>query len=261
MWGWAVSELAQDPVQVRILVLFFILFPQRIRAIIEACDSGFYCRTSGLHLWWLNVTFGVDKVPQHLAFLTVSVVVFPPCCHYFSILPYCRSMVSLLRCTIALVIKITILLSLFVKRLDVCWWFLSCDVPVQSLMIYDCILYLTEGRDSSVGTATTYGLDGRGIKLSIPVAERSEVRVCVRSPAGIAGSNPSGGMDVCVVCCKYRQKAKFGRVKTKNQSTRWENGSGCSLMVGNVRALFLPWHKCSTLAKMGDMRQCVWGLE
>ena len=33
----------------------------------------------------------------------------------------------------------------------------------------------------------------------IPVAERSKAWVCSRSPAGIAGSNPAGGMDVCVV--------------------------------------------------------------
>jgi hypothetical protein len=29
------------------------------------------------------------------------------------------------------------------------------------------------------------------------VAERSNAWVCSRSPAGIAGSNPAGGMDVC----------------------------------------------------------------
>ena len=33
-----------------------------------------------------------------------------------------------------------------------------------------------------------------------PVAERSKERVCGSSLAGIAGSNPAGGMDVCVVC-------------------------------------------------------------
>ena len=32
----------------------------------------------------------------------------------------------------------------------------------------------------------------------IPVAERSQARVCGRSPAGIAGSNPAGNMDVCL---------------------------------------------------------------
>ena len=34
----------------------------------------------------------------------------------------------------------------------------------------------------------------------IPVSERSKARVCGRSLAGVAGSNPVGGMDVCVVC-------------------------------------------------------------
>ena len=38
------------------------------------------------------------------------------------------------------------------------------------------------------------------------VAERSKATVCGRSLAGFAGSNPGGGMDVCVACCKYRQK-------------------------------------------------------
>jgi hypothetical protein len=35
----------------------------------------------------------------------------------------------------------------------------------------------------------------------IPVAARSRVWVCSRSVAGIAGSNPTGGMDVCLLCC------------------------------------------------------------
>jgi hypothetical protein len=35
--------------------------------------------------------------------------------------------------------------------------------------------------------------------LPIPLAARSEAWVCGRSLAGIVGSNPAGGMDVCVV--------------------------------------------------------------
>ena len=35
----------------------------------------------------------------------------------------------------------------------------------------------------------------------IPVAERSKAWVCSRSPARIAGSNPTGGMFVCCDCC------------------------------------------------------------
>jgi hypothetical protein len=38
------------------------------------------------------------------------------------------------------------------------------------------------------------------IPESIPVAERSKKRVCGRSLAVIAGSNPAVGMDVCVAC-------------------------------------------------------------
>ena len=54
------------------------------------------------------------------------------------------------------------------------------------------------GRYSSVGTATRYGLNGPGIE-SIPVVERSKLRVCGRSPVGVAGSNPAGGINVCVL--------------------------------------------------------------
>ena len=49
------------------------------------------------------------------------------------------------------------------------------------------------------------------------VAERSKARVCGRSLAGIAGSNQAGGMDVCVLCCKYIQMAKCRTIKTKKQ--------------------------------------------
>jgi len=37
------------------------------------------------------------------------------------------------------------------------------------------------------------------ISLSIPVAARSKAWVCDRSPAENLGSNPTGGMDVCVL--------------------------------------------------------------
>ena len=42
--------------------------------------------------------------------------------------------------------------------------------------------------------------------LSVPVAERSKARVYGRSLAGIAGLNPAGGMDVCLlwVLCVVR---------------------------------------------------------
>ena len=56
------------------------------------------------------------------------------------------------------------------------------------------------GRDSSVGIATRYGLNCPEIEpLPIPVAERFKASVYGRSLAGVTGSNPAGGMDVCVV--------------------------------------------------------------
>ena len=44
----------------------------------------------------------------------------------------------------------------------------------------------------------------------VPVAERSKVRVCSSSLVGIAGSNPAGGKDAClvsVVCCQVAVSA------------------------------------------------------
>ena len=40
----------------------------------------------------------------------------------------------------------------------------------------------------------------------VPVAARCKVWVCGRSPVGIVGSNPTGGMDVCLlrVLCVVR---------------------------------------------------------
>ena len=37
------------------------------------------------------------------------------------------------------------------------------------------------------------------MQKQIPVAERSKARICGRSLAGIAGSNPAWSMYVCVV--------------------------------------------------------------
>jgi hypothetical protein len=51
--------------------------------------------------------------------------------------------------------------------------------------------------------------------LPVPLAARSKASVCGRSLSGIAGSNPSGDMDVCmslviVVCCLVEISAKGG---------------------------------------------------
>jgi hypothetical protein len=49
------------------------------------------------------------------------------------------------------------------------------------------------------------------------VAERSKARVCARLPAEIAGSKPAEGLNVCVVSCEERHKAKY---RTKRQRTK-----------------------------------------
>jgi hypothetical protein len=41
--------------------------------------------------------------------------------------------------------------------------------------------------------------DVLGLNYSIPVAARSKVWTCGCSLAGIVGSNPAGGMDVCLL--------------------------------------------------------------
>ena len=37
------------------------------------------------------------------------------------------------------------------------------------------------------------------VYLPVPVAARSKVQVCARPPAEIVGSNPTGGMDFCLL--------------------------------------------------------------
>jgi hypothetical protein len=58
------------------------------------------------------------------------------------------------------------------------------------------------GRDSSFGISTRCRLDCPGIEMPISMAVRSKAWDYGRSPAEIAGSNPAGGMNVCVVCFK-----------------------------------------------------------
>jgi hypothetical protein len=54
--------------------------------------------------------------------------------------------------------------------------------------------------------------------MPITVAERLKARVCGRSLPAIAGSNPAGSMDVCVVCVvDSGDKAKTGTLQTKKQ--------------------------------------------
>ena len=69
------------------------------------------------------------------------------------------------------------------------------------------------------------------------MVERSKARVCDRSLTGVAGSNPAGDMDVCVVCVAQQgQKAQRGQrssrdevEETKQKSRRWSRCFCCVL--------------------------------
>jgi hypothetical protein len=53
--------------------------------------------------------------------------------------------------------------------------------------------------------------------MPIPFAELSKARVCGRSLAGIAGSNPAGNVDVCVVCVVKDERQSQGNERKEVQ--------------------------------------------
>jgi hypothetical protein len=58
------------------------------------------------------------------------------------------------------------------------------------------------------------------MELLIRVAERSKAWVCSRSPAGIAVSNPTGGMDVCCVVYLSGRGLSDGLITRPEESYR-----------------------------------------
>jgi hypothetical protein len=72
-----------------------------------------------------------------------------------------------------------------------------------------------------------------GDRKPIPIAERPKTRVCGLSFAGVAGSNPAGGMDVCVVCCTVKgEKAKPGQ---SGQRSTENNKKNCEDEIYRIR--------------------------
>jgi hypothetical protein len=73
-----------------------------------------------------------------------------------------------------------------------------------------------------------------GWSVPIPVVERSKGKDCGRSLAGVAGSNPAGGIDVCVVSKDKRRNAAQSRQRHKyrlsthrvQENTRKKPGGG-----------------------------------
>ena len=69
---------------------------------------------------------------------------------------------------------------------------------------------------------SSYSLQVGRSGVRIPVAERSKARDCGRSLAAVAGSNPTGGMDVCVMCCRTKRQntGQSREITDEVQSTR-----------------------------------------
>jgi hypothetical protein len=61
--------------------------------------------------------------------------------------------------------------------------------------------FFEHGNESSDCTKFGYFFTPR---LLVPVAVRSKAWACGRSFAGISGSIPNGGVDVCCECCVVR---------------------------------------------------------
>jgi len=73
----------------------------------------------------------------------------------------------------------------------------------------------------------------------IPVAARSKAWVYGRSPAGIVGSNPTGGMDVCVECCVLSGRGLCdGLITLPEESYRLWCVVVCDLETSRMRR---PW--------------------
>jgi hypothetical protein len=63
---------------------------------------------------------------------------------------------------------------------------------------YDCRALVKKVKVVPVHAMKAYR-GSTGIAPPIPMAARSKAWVCGRSLAGIVGSNPEGGMDVCLL--------------------------------------------------------------
>jgi hypothetical protein len=66
-------------------------------------------------------------------------------------------------------------------------------------------LHSIDGRGKliTISSSINFNLSSRHIYVTIPVAARFKEWVYGRSLAGIAGSNPVGGMDVCLLRVLY----------------------------------------------------------
>ena len=98
-----------------------------------------------------------------------------------------------------------------------------CVVKLSRTVHHTLYIYITEGETGTQWCSwlrhSTTSRKVAGSILLIPVAERSKARFCGRWLAGIAGSNPAGGMDVSVVCCRVKTKVKVRGNQDKEPSS------------------------------------------
>ena len=82
--------------------------------------------------------------------------------------------------------------------------------------------------------------------MPVPVAERSKARVCGLFLAGIAGSNPAAGMDVCIVCSKEISNMSTKDIKVHNeqkqqhQKTTKKKGTKKEFVIATLYGLERP---------------------
>ena len=115
-------------------------------------------------------------------------------------------------------------------------------------------LSLQMGRDSSSSMATRYKLDGPGIELPIPVAERCKARVCGRSLTGTADSDPPGAwmFVLCVLYSKDKRKRawtirkKEVRIKYKKRTKKFPVGARFSAVVRTLPVSHPVFYKMGT---------------
>jgi hypothetical protein len=74
----------------------------------------------------------------------------------------------------------------------------------------------TEGNLQSMSHSLATVLSIYDLIVPNPVGERSKARVCCRSLAGVAGSNSTAGMNVCVVCCREISDMMTKDIKVHN---------------------------------------------
>ena len=133
---------------------------------------------------------------------------------------------------------------------------LSCVCITNCTVLCYIILYCTTLHYTVLAYPTLYYsvlsiIHGNGEAKPVPVAERSKACVYGRSPAGIAGSNPTGGMDGCLLCVLSGRGLCDGLITRPEESYRLWCVLVCDFGTSRVRRLkLIKGCKCRIEKKM-----------